>query len=260
MMRSLFIAKTGMDAQQTSLDVTSNNLANASTNGFKRSRAIFEDLLYQTSREPGAQVGENGTTPTGLQVGTGVRTAATVRSHQQGNLQETRNPLDMALNGEGFFQIQHPDGRIAYTRSGNFEVNADGVVVDQNGYPMVGDITVPREADNVTITQQGEVSVRLAGDSENTVIGQIEIATFINPTGLRAEGQNLFFETEGSGDPVILQPGEEGAGSVFQGFVETSNVNVVEELVSMIQTQRAYELNSRVISTSDEMLQRATQL
>lgn len=260
MMRALWISKTGMEAQQTQLDVTSNNLANAATNGFKRSRAVFEDLLYQTVREAGAQTRQEARTPTGLQVGTGVRTVATVKSFTQGNLNQTNGVFDLAINGRGFFQVQGPEGQTAYTRAGNFSVNQEGQLVDQNGYQLLEAIDIPDNATSINVSREGEVSGVLPGDSDRTVFGQIQLADFINPSGLSAQGQNLYFQTEASGEPVVLNPGQESMGSVYQGYVETSNVNVVEELINLIQTQRVYEINSRSITTADEMLQRLNQV
>jgi flagellar basal-body rod protein FlgG len=260
MIRSLWIARTGLDAQQTQLDVISNNLANVSTNGFKRSRAVFEDLLYQTMRQPGAQSSQQTNLPTGLQLGTGARPVATSRIHTQGNLQKTDNPLDVAINGRGFFQILLPDGTTGYTRDGSFQKDNQGQIVTSEGYPVQPNITIPADALTVSIGQDGIVSVTQAGVAGATQIGAIQLATFINPAGLQSMGQNLFLETAASGTPTPNTPGTNGAGNVNQLYVETSNVNVAEELVTMIQTQRAYELNSKVVSTSDAMLGRLTQL
>jgi len=260
MIRSLWIAKTGLDAQQTQLDVISNNLANVSTNGFKRSRAIFEDLLYQTIRQPGAQSSQQTQLPTGLQVGTGVRPVATARLMTQGNLQQTGNSFDIAISGSGFLQIQLPDGSVGYTRDGSFHVDQQGQLVTSNGFPLQPAITIPANAQTVTIGQDGTVSVTLSGQAATSQAGSIQVATFINPAGLQAMGQNVFIETSASGTPNAATPGTNGHGTLNQGYVETSNVNVVEELVSMIQTQRAYEINSKAIQTSDQMLQRLSQL
>jgi flagellar basal-body rod protein FlgG len=262
MMRSLWIAKTGLDAQQTQLDVISNNLANVSTNGFKRSRTVFEDLLYQSIRPAGAQANQQNQVPTGLEIGTGVRPVATVRNYTQGSLQLTGNALDLAINGNGFFQVQRPDG-VAYTRDGSFQVNNEGQLVTSNGL-LVGEepITIPPDAQAITVAPDGTVSASVIENGVLTVqqLGQLQIVTFINPAGLAPLGTNLFAESAASGAPAVNVPGTAGAGVINQGYVEASNVNVVEELVSLIQTQRAYEINSRAISTSDQMLQRITQL
>jgi flagellar basal-body rod protein FlgG len=260
MIRSLWIARTGLDAQQTQLDVISNNLANVSTNGFKRSRAVFEDLLYQNLRQPGAQSSQQTQIPTGLQLGTGVRPVATAHIFTQGNLQKTDNALDIAAQGSGFFQILLPDGTTGYTRDGSFQKDNQGQIVTSDGYPLQPNITIPANALSVSIGTDGTVSVTQPGTAAATQIGSIQLATFINPAGLQSIGQNLFLETAASGTPTPNTPGTNGAGTVNQGYVETSNVNVAEELVTMIQTQRAYELNSKVISTSDAMLGRLTQL
>ncbi len=260
MMRSLWISKTGLDAQQTHLDVISNNLANVSTNGFKRQRGIFEDLLYQTFRQAGAQSSQQTQIPTGLQLGTGVRPVATARVFQQGNLNQTGNSLDLAINGNGFFQVQMPDGTTGYTRDGAFQVDAQGQLVTANGFALQPALTVPTNATTVTIGQDGTVSVRVPGQAAPQNVGSIQLVSFVNPTGLQSLGNNLYAETAASGTPNANTPGTNGLGLINQGFVETSNVNVVEELVNMIQTQRAYEINSKSIQTSDQMLQRLTQL
>lgn len=260
MIRSLWIARTGLDAQQTQLDVISNNLANVSTNGFKRARAVFEDLLYQTIRQPGAQSSQQTQVPAGLQLGTGARPISTARIFTQGNLQKTDNTLDVAISGNGFFQILLPDGTTAYTRDGSFQKDNQGQIVTADGYPLQPNITIPANALTVSIGTDGTVSVTQSGTAATTQIGNIQLATFINPAGLQSIGQNLFLETAASGTPTPNTPGTNGAGLVNQTYVETSNVNVAEELVTMIQTQRAYELNSKVVSTSDAMLGRLTQL
>ncbi|MBE2244055.1 MAG: flagellar basal-body rod protein FlgG [Burkholderiaceae bacterium] len=260
MMRSLWISKTGMEAQQTQLDSISNNLANASTNGYKKSHAVFEDLMYQNLRQVGANSSEQTTLPTGLQAGLGSRAVASARSFTQGNLQQSSNPLDLAVRGNGFFQIQMPDGTLGYTRDGSFQVDAQGALVTNNGYALQPGITIPVGAQSITIAQDGTVSATLAGQTQPQILGQIQLASFVNPAGLEPKGQNLFAETVASGTPSAGEPGLNGLGSLQQGFVETSNVNVVEELVSMIQTQRAYELNSKAIQTSDQMLQKLAQL
>jgi flagellar basal-body rod protein FlgG len=260
MIRSLWIAKTGMEAQQTQLDAISNNLANVSTNGYKKSHAVFEDLMYQNLRQAGGNSSEQTTLPTGLQLGLGTRAVATARSFAQGNLQQTTNPLDVAVKGNGFFEIQLPDGTTGYTRDGSFQVSAQGQLVTNNGYIVNPGITIPNNAQSVTIAADGTVSVALPGQALPQTVGQIQLANFVNPAGLEPKGQNLYAETAASGTPTTGAPGANGMGQLQQGFVETSNVNVVEELVSMIQTQRAYELNSKAISTSDQMLQKLGQL
>jgi flagellar basal-body rod protein FlgG len=260
MIRSLWIARTGLDAQQTQLDVIANNLANVSTNGFKRQRAVFADLLYQNLRQPGAQSSQQTQIPTGLQLGTGARPVSTAHIFTQGSLQKTDNSLDVAVNGNGFLQILLPDGTTGYTRDGSFQKDNQGQIVTSDGYPLSPNITIPANAISMTIGTDGTVSVTQAGSAATTQIGSIQLATFINPAGLQSIGQNLFLETAASGTPTPNTPGTNGAGIVNQGYVETSNVNVAEELVSMIQTQRAYELNSKVVSTSDAMLGRLTQL
>jgi flagellar basal-body rod protein FlgG len=259
MLRSLWIAKTGMESQQTNIDVISHNLANVSTNGFKRSRPVFEDLVYQTMRQPGAQASQQTQVPSGLQIGTGARPVATERIHIQGNLQQTGNTFDMAIQGNGFFQVQLPDGTLAYTRDGAFQVNSEGTVVTANGDILQPQITVPSDAIGVDIAQDGTVTVTQPGNVTTTQ-GPIQLTNFINPTGLQSIGDNLYLETVSSGTPNTSNPGLNGLGTLQQGFVETSNVNVVEELINMIQAQRAYEINSRSIQASDQMLQRLVQL
>jgi flagellar basal-body rod protein FlgG len=260
MMRSLFISKTGMEAQQLQLDTISHNLANVATNGYKRSNAVFEDLMYQNLRQAGAASSDQTQLPTGLQVGLGTRAVATARNYTQGALQQTSRNLDIAIDGNGFFEVQMPDGTTAYTRDGAFQLDAQGQLVTNNGYLVQPGITIPANAQSVTIGQDGTVSVALAGQAAPQQVGQLQLASFINPAGLDPKGQNLFTETAASGTPNSGQPESTGFGSLKQGFVETSNVNVVEELVAMIQTQRAYELNSKAITTSDQMLQRLAQL
>jgi len=260
MIRSLWIAKTGMDAQQTQLDVISNNLANVGTNGYKRQVAAFEDLLYQNVRQSGANSSQQTQLPTGLQLGTGVQLVATPRIFTQGNLQQTGNQFDMAINGNGFFQVQMPDGTTAFTRDGTFHVDSAGQLVNNSGFALTPAITIPPTAQSVTIAADGTVSVTLPGQATAQSVGTVQLANFINPAGLESKGQNLFAETAASGTPSANTPGTSGLGTLQQGYVETSNVNVVEELVSMIQTQRAYELNSKAVSTSDQMLQRLSQM
>jgi len=260
MMRSLWISKTGMEAQQTQLDTIAHNLANVGTNGFKRSHAVFEDLIYQNLRQAGANSSEQTQLPTGLQVGLGVRPVSLSRNFSQGNLQQTGNTFDLAIKGNGFFQIQMPDGTVAYTRDGAFQVSAQGQLVTNNGFTVQPGITIPANAQSVTIAADGTVAVLLPQQSAPTSVGQLQFATFVNPAGLEAKGQNLFTETAASGTPTTAAPGSDGFGTIAQGYVETSNVNVVEELVAMIQTQRAYEINSKAIQTSDQMLQKLGQL
>jgi flagellar basal-body rod protein FlgG len=260
MIRSLWISKTGLDAQQTQMDVISNNLANVSTSGFKRSRAVFEDLLYQTIRQPGAQSSQQTQLPSGLQIGTGVHPVATERIFTQGNLQKTDNNLDVAIQGNGFLQVLLPDGTTAYTRDGSFQVDSAGQLVTASGYAVQPAITIPANAQSITIGRDGTVSVTQPGVATPTQVGTLQLATFVNPVGLESKGENLFVETGASGTASTNAPGTNGAGVLLQGYVETSNVNVVEELVNMIQTQRAYEMNSKAINTSDQMLQRLSQL
>jgi flagellar basal-body rod protein FlgG len=259
-MRSLWISKTGLDAQQMQLDTISHNLANVGTNGYKRAHAQFEDLLYQNLRQAGAQETQQNMLPSGLQLGTGVRPVGTARVFSQGNLNRTENPLDLAINGNGFLQVQMPDGTTAYTRDGALRVDAQGQLVTANGNPITPAITVPPNATSVTIGSDGVVSAVVPGNANATQVGTIQTATFVNPGGLDPVGQNLFRETTASGAPTVGMPGLNGHGTISQGYVETSNVNVVEELVSMIQTQRAYEINSKAIQTSDQMLGRLSQL
>ena len=254
-MRALWIAKTGLDAQQTRMSVVSNNLANVNTTGFKRDRPVFQDLLYQTVRQPGAQSSENTQLPSGLLIGTGVRTAATEKLFTQGNLTQTQNSLDLAIEGRGFFEILMPDGSVAYTRDGSFQLDSQGQVVTSNGYSLQPGITIPADTLSITIGTDGTVSALVAGQSAPSNIGQITLTDFINPSGLQARGGNLLSETAASGAPQSANPGSDGLGQLVQGSVETSNVNVVEELVNMIETQRAYEINSKAIATADGMLQ-----
>jgi flagellar basal-body rod protein FlgG len=249
-----------MDAQQTQLDVISNNLANVGTTGFKHARVAFEDLLYQNLRQSGANSTQDTLLPTGLQVGTGVVPVATEVMFDQGNLQQTSNQFDLAINGNGFFQVQMPDGSTAYTRDGSFQINATGQLVTAAGFPVIPAITIPAATQSVTIGQDGTVTVTLQGKSSPTTVGTLQLASFINPPGLQANGQNLFLETAASGTPSANTPGTNGLGTVQQGFIETSNVNVVSELVNMIQTQRAYEMNSKSIQTADQMLSKLSDL
>lgn len=251
---ALWVAKTGLDAQATRMTIISNNLANVATTGFKRGRAAFEDLLYQTVRQAGGQTSEQTQAPTGLTLGTGVRVVATDRQFAQGNLQQTNNPLDLAVNGRGFFQVTLPDGTTAYTRDGGFQVDSQGQLVTNGGFQVSPGITIPEGTQNVTIGADGTVSVRLTGESAMQQIGSLTLADFVNPAGLQSQGENLYVETAASGAPQTGTPGLNGLGRIVQGSLESSNVNVVEELVNMIETQRAYEMNSKAISTTDQML------
>ena len=250
---SMWIAKTGLDAQQKRMSVISNNLANVNTTGFKRDRAAFEDALYQNLRQPGAQVTADAQSPTGLMLGTGVRIVATEKTHSQGSLVSTSNALDVAIPGDGFFQIAQADGSTAYTRDGNFKVSSLGQLVTANGAVVQPAIAIPANANSITIGRDGTVSVEVAGGATQQV-GQMQIARFINPAGLQAIGQNLLRETPASGPAQPGAPGLAGAGQIQQGALEASNVNVVEEMVNMIETQRAYEINSKAISAVDGML------
>lgn len=251
---ALWVAKTGLDAQATRMTVISNNLANVATTGFKRGRAAFEDLLYQTVRQAGGQTSQQTQAPTGLTLGTGVRVVATNRQFVQGNLQQTNNPLDLAVNGRGFFQVALPDGSSAYTRDGGFQIDAQGQLVTASGYAVQPGISIPEGAQSVTIGSDGTVSVQLPGEAAPQQVGSLGVTDFINPAGLQSQGENLFLETAASGPPQTGTPGLNGVGRVIQGALESSNVNVVEELVNMIETQRAYEMNSKAISTTDQML------
>ena len=255
---ALWAAKTGLDAQQTRMAVTANNLANVSTTGFKRGRAVFEDLLYQNLRQVGAAGTQDTQLPSGLSLGTGTRVVATEKLHTQGNMQVTGNSLDLAITGRGFFQVLLPDGTTGYTRDGSFQVNAQGELVTSAGYAVQPSITIPDGAQSVTIGTDGVVSVQLAGQSAPTQVGSIQLVDFINPTGLQPRGENLLMESAASGPAQSGTPGLNGLGNVQQGSLEASNVNVVEELVTMIETQRAYEMNSKAISTTDQMLEYLT--
>ena len=262
MIRSLWISKTGMEAQQTQLDTIAHNLANTATNGFKRGHAVFEDLMYQNLRQTGANTSDQTSLPTGLQLGLGVRAAAMARNFTQGNLQQTGSKLDLAVRGSGFFQVQLPDGTNAYTRDGSFQRSATGQLVTSSGYVLQPGITIPANAEpeSLTIGADGTVTVLLPGQASPQTLGQLQLAGFVNPAGLEPRGENLYVESAASGTPTAGSPGTNGLGALTQGFVETSNVNVVEELVAMIQTQRAYEINSKAIQTADQMLQRLSQV
>ncbi|AEF99467.1 flagellar basal-body rod protein FlgG [Methylomonas methanica] len=257
--RALWVAKTGLDAQQTRMAVISNNLANVNTTGFKKSRPLFEDLIYQNVRQVGSQTTQNTQLPTGLQLGTGVRTVATEKLHTQGNILQTENSLDVAINGRGYIQILMPNGDINYTRDGSLKLDSTGQLVTSGGLTLEPNITIPQDAISVSIGRDGTINVVQPGSAAATNVGQIQLADFINPTGLDPVGENLFRESVASGPPIVGIPGENELGSLQQGALETSNVNVVEELVNMIETQRAYEMNSKAISTTDEMLSFVTQ-
>jgi len=260
MLRSLSIAATGLDAQQQQLDVISNNLANVSTTGFKKSRVVFEDLMYQNLRQVGGQTSDQTRLPSGLQVGTGVRAVATERIHSQGTLTKTDNPSDVAINGSGFFQVLMPNGTTAYTRDGSFQKDKDGQLVTASGFQVQPAITIPQNATSLTIGRDGVVSITQGTSTNSVQVGQLQLATFLNPAGLQSMGENLLAETDASGAPTQTNPGLNGAGILSQGYTEASNVNVVEELVKMIATQRAYEINSKAVQSSDQMLQRLSQL
>jgi flagellar basal-body rod protein FlgG len=255
MIKSLTTAATGMKAQQTNMDVTANNIANASTTGFKKSRAEFEDLMYQTSLEPGAATGQNTISPTGVQVGLGVKTAAVAKDFEQGATKLTKNAYDMEIQGQGFFPVQTPNGQIAYTRDGSFKSGADGRLQDKNGNILQPEITIPPTATAIEISSAGQVNVQLDGQTQAQSVGQIQLVNFVNPAGLRAMGGNLYVPSASSGLPQQGNPGQNGMGNIAQGQLETSNVNIVDEMVGMITTQRAYETNSKVIQASDQMLQ-----
>jgi flagellar basal-body rod protein FlgG len=259
MNRSLAIARTGVEAQQKKLDTISNNLANVSTVGFKKDRAVFEDLIYQNVRQPGAQTTQDTQLPSGLMLGSGVRTVATQKLHTQGDAQNTGNNLDVAIQGQGFFQVLRPNGEVAYTRDGQFQLNSDGQLVTSNGYQVQPGINIPENAQSVDIGSDGTVSVTTPGEADGQIVGNLETVNFVNPTGLQPIGENQYVETAASGAPQAGIPGQGGLGQILQGYVEGSNVSSVQELVSMIETQRAYEMNSKAISTADQMLQYVNQ-
>ncbi|MBT8340792.1 MAG: flagellar basal-body rod protein FlgG [Desulfatitalea sp.] len=260
MIRSLWSAATGMQAQTSNIDVIANNLSNVNTAGFKRSRAEFQDLLYQTMRPPGTSSAGGNQVPTGIQIGHGTRTVATQKLFTQGDFQHTQNELDMAIEGVGFFQITQPNGEPAYSRAGNFKIDSEGRIVTPDGHLMEPEITIPVDTVAVSIGTDGTVSILQAGQSVPTDIGNVQLARFINPSGLSSIGRNLFVQTAASGDPITGTPGEEGYGTIAQGYLELSNVSVVDEMVNMITAQRAYEINSKSIQTADEMLQMANNL
>jgi flagellar basal-body rod protein FlgG len=252
---ALWVAKTGLDAQQTNMAVISNNLANVNTTGYKKSRAVFEDLLYQNVSQVGAATSQNTQAPSGLELGTGVSLVATEKVYTQGNLNNTGNALDVAINGGGFFQVLMPDGSLAYTRDGSFQTSATGQLVTAQGFPVQPAITIPQGAQSVTIASDGTVQVQLANQNAPSTVGTMQLATFVNPAGLQPNGQNLLVESAASGTAQTGSPGANGLGALQQGFTESSNVNVVEEMVNMIETQRAYEMNTKAIETNDQMLQ-----
>ncbi|HDM10485.1 MAG: flagellar basal-body rod protein FlgG [Deltaproteobacteria bacterium] len=257
MLRTLWIAASGMEAQELNIDVISNNLANVNTSGFKRSRADFQDLLYETLRLPGAASAAGTRVPTGIQLGHGTRPVAIQKIFLQGDYQHTQNELDMAIEGDGFFQVLQPNGEVAYTRAGAFKLDSEGRIVTSDGFPVEPEISIPNDTTKISIGTDGTVSVLQAGEIESTEVGTIELARFINPAGLKSIGRNLYLPTSASGDAVVGTAGEDGFGTIAQGYLEMSNVSVVEEMVNMIIAQRAYEINSKAIQTADEMLQMA---
>ncbi len=260
MMRSLFIAATGMEAQTLNIDVIANNLANVNTTGYKRSRADFQELMYEEIKTPGAASADGTQLPSGIQIGLGVRPVAVQKVFEQGDFTPTGNPLDMVVEGAGFFQIVKPDGEIAYTRAGAFKLDSEGRIVTSEGYPMEPEITIPSDTTQITINPDGSINATQPGNSAPTEVGQIEIARFSNPGGLKSIGKNLFEETASSGVPNTDTPGNEGLGTIQQGFIELSNVNIVDEMVQMIVSQRAYEINSKVVQAADDMMQIANNL
>ena len=255
---ALWAAKTGLDAQQTRMSVTAHNLANVSTTGFKKGRAAFEDLLYQNVRQVGSSTSQDTMMPTGLQLGTGTRIVSTEKSYMQGSLSQTENALDLAIEGHGFFQIQMPDGTLAYTRDGDFELSSQGQLVTSSGYIVQPGINIPQGTQSISVGNDGVVTAQIAGQSAPTQVGSIQLYDFINPPGLQARGENLLMESAASGPAQAGTPGLNGLGQIQQGALESSNVNVVEELVNMIETQRAYEMNSKAIQTTDQMLEYVT--
>jgi flagellar basal-body rod protein FlgG len=260
MFRSLHIAATGMAAQEAQLDAISNNLANVNTVGFKKIRADFQDLLYETLRAPGTAVSANNVSPTGLQVGSGTRMVATSRQHSQGTLLQTGNPLDVAIEGNGFFPIQQSDGTVAYTRAGNFKADAQGRIVNSEGLPLDPPITIPADATNISIGNDGTVSATTKSGAAPVQLGQIQIANFVNPAGLSSAGHSLYLATAASGEPQMGMAGADGRGTLLQGTTEHANVEVVEEMIGLIAAQRNYEINSKVVTAADEMLRNATQM
>ncbi len=260
MIRSLYTAATGMIAQQTQIDVTSHNIANVNTIGYKKNRAEFADLFYQVTEYPGTSTSDTSVSPTGIEVGLGARPTAVTKQFSQGNFKETGNKLDMAITGDGFFQVELPDGQIAYTRNGAFKLDGNGQIVNSDGYKLLPEITIPENATQINIGTDGTITAKLAGETEAAKLGQLELANFINPAGLHSLGNNNYINTIASGDPIISTAGLDGLGQIRQGFVEMSNVQLVEEMTDLITGQRAYEANSKAITTSDEMLQTVNQL
>jgi flagellar basal-body rod protein FlgG len=260
MIRSMMTAATGMEAQQLYMDTISNNLSNVNTTGFKRSRIEFQDLMYQTLREPGVRNFEGSMAPAGIETGLGVRPAGTQRIFQQGNFVGTENQLDWAIEGEGFFQIEMPDGSTAYTRDGAFKPSSDGSIVTNSGFFVYPQITIPENSTEFAVSKDGKVSVILPGETQSTEIGQVELVRFINPSGLRSLGGNLFAESDASGAPVVSLPSEEGTGTIMAGFTESSNVQIVDEMVNMISAQRAFEIISKAIQVGEDMMQVANNL
>ncbi len=260
MIRSLWTAATGMQAQTLNIDVIANNLANVNTSGFKRSRADFQDLLYESIRAPGVASSSGTKVPTGIQLGHGVRTVATQKLFTQGDFQATQNQLDMAIEGDGFFQILQPNGEVAYSRAGSFKLDSEGRVVTSDGFLIEPELTIPSDTRSISIGTDGTVSVLQAGETEATEIGNITLASFINPAGLNSIGRNLYLPTAASGSVITGTPGEDGLGTIAQGYIEMSNVSVIDEMVNMITAQRAYEINSKAIQASDEMLQLANNI
>lgn len=260
MMRALWTAGTGMAAQQANIDVISNNLANVNTTGFKKDRADFQDLMYQTIRQAGTATGPDTESPSGIQMGHGVRQVATQKIYTEGNFESTGNTLDIAIEGEGFFQITMPDGTLSYTRDGAFKKDSQGRIVTSDGYPLEPQITIPDNATDVSVSADGLVNATIPGQTDPQEIGQLQLARFVNPAGLSSIGRNLLTETAASGNPVVSDPGTDGAGTLAQKYLEMSNVEVVEEMVNMIVAQRAYEMNSKAVTTADSMLETAANL
>jgi len=255
MIRSLYTAATGMEAQKLNIDVIANNLANVNTTGYKKSRADFQDLIYQTISEPGATSAEGSQVPTGIQVGLGVKTIAVQKMFEQGDFTSTGNPLDLVIEGDGFFQVMKPDSEVAYTRSGAFKLDSEGRIVTSDGYPLEPSITIPTNATSVTVGTDGKITITQSGSTATTEVGQLTLARFSNPAGLKAIGKTMFVETDSSGEAITGNAGADGMGTITQGYLEMSNVNIVEEMVNMIISQRAYEINSKAVTASDEMLQ-----
>ncbi len=255
MIRSLYTAATGMEAQQLYMDTISNNLANVNTNSFKREKVQFQDLMYQTLREPGVRNVEGSLSPAGIEVGLGVKPGATERLFDQGSLTQTGNSMDTAIKGDGFYQIAMPDGSISYTRDGQFVPSNDGTLQTTDGFPVYPQLTIPSGASSITIGADGQVTATMPGQTNSTVLGKIELARFVNPSGLKAMGSNLYSTTDASGAPIVSDPGVDGMGTVLQGYTEASNVQIVDEMVGMISAQRAYEIVSKAITVSDSMMQ-----